>query len=399
MSDKKKKVLILTDVNVSNCHFMLAEHLQSLDGFTVDLLVIRRQSFENSTSWFQGVVQAPDFDLSADFNALSTSRKFIRLIKYIRSADIVLVSGMAGGLVYLLKKPYIYFSYGSDLDQYAQYGCNVFELHRADYGKMKQRLKRFLRAFLYKRSIRNADITIIAQYQYPLVRLLGFKKLGFFLHLLEDSFKNVILEDKSRNSAWLREKYSCQRIIFSSTRHVWSSQYASENDFKGNDIVIESFRTYMDKTGDTGTKLLLVEKGLDVSRTKKLVSKLGMEQYVIWLEQMPRKTLQRYYSGADMFFDQFSKGCFALCAVEAMACGTITVSYIGERVAEVPFYDTPPCLLNTNNIEEIAAYIQKVFADKEFKLAREEDTYKWVRVNCSQKKLEGVFNNLFESLS
>ena len=108
---------------------------------------------------------------------------------------------------------------------------------------------------------------------------------------------------------------------------------------------------------------------------------------------MPRGKLIEFYSGADVFLDEFGRGCFALCAVEAMACGTPTVSYIGKKNTEVPFYPEIPYLLNTKEPAIICNYLVRLFSDNIFNQNEEEKTFQWVRDNCSNK---AICNAIFQ---
>lgn len=383
------RLLILTDFNVSNVHYMVAQYLQQDLRFEPLFLDFNRNpDFHDDFNWFIDRQEKSSFNLSKLFMKDNAVKRLWNTIKLIRKGDIVFTSGKIALLVYLCRKPYIYFSYGSDLDQYSKYGDCTFGVKDS---KRISPLRRFLKRYiinpiirqLYRLAIQKADTTIIAQYQHKDISKLGYKRLGFFPHPLETDFRSITLDDKKKNKKWIQDQYDCERILFSSTRHVWDRCYSETTDFKGNNIIIETLSSYLEQTGDKRIKLFLIEKGPDVELSKQLIRERGLEEYIIWLEPMPRKKLIEFYSGADVFFDEFGRGCLALCTVEAMSCGTPTASYIGKRNLHVPFYPKPPYLLNTKDVEEICNYLVKFFSDDTFKQNEEERTFRWIRENCS----------------
>lgn len=398
------KLLILTDFNVSNVHYMLAQCLREDHRFEPLFLDFSRDpQFYNDFNWFVNKPQDETFNLSRLFSRSSIIKKLWETIRLIKESDVVLTSGKVANLVSLCGKPYIYFSYGSDLDQYSKYGDCIFGIRGlSNIPFFRRYIKTFLinpvRRQLYRMAIRQADTTIIAQYQYKDISELGYKKLGFFPHPLETDFWNITLDDKKNNKNWIQTHYNCERILFSSTRHVWDKYYENASDFKGNNIIIEALNLYLKQTKDKSIKLFLIRKGQDVKLSENLIKEFGIEKHVIWLNQVPRKELIKFYSGADVFFDEFSKGCLALCAIEAMSCGTPTVSYIGKRIAEVPFYSESPYLLNTKEPAVISNYLIRLFSDNVFKQEEEKKTFEWIRNNCSCGTICNSFFHMAESI-
>lgn len=397
---KKKeriKLLILTDFNVSNIHYMIAYHLQKDERFeTLFLDFDSKPFFYNDFKWFLERQIDATFNLS-NFFPKSIVKRLLNTTRLIKESDIVVTSGMIANLVWLIHKPYIYWSYGSDLDQYAKYGLPIFTLKEQEnfplFRKYRRKIIGFINKQFFRLAIQKADVAIISQYQYSEISRLGYKKLGFFPHLLEENFRNITLEDRKDNKKWIKEHYDCERILFSSSRHVWDKFFEKENDFKGNNIIIESLKLYLEKTKDEGIKLFLIEKGCDVELTKILIKEFELEKYIVWLEHMPRRNLLKFYSGADLFFGDFGIGCFTLCPVEAMSCGTITISFIGERNSNVPFYSETPYLLNTKNPNEISDYMIKIFSNNSFKEEEERNTFEWIRRNNSP---HAICNSVFQ---
>lgn len=393
--DNKVNFLILTDINVSNVHLMLARILNDFSSLNVKFLNARNpRSFFDQSSWYDKAEEI--YDLSYSLKSKSLVSKIFKLFSIINKSDIVLCTGVVANLVFLLKKPYIYFCTGSDLDQYTKYGCNIFELHNSITSLFKK-LQRPLKKFLYFTAIKKAETTIITSYQYEDLKRIGYKKLGFFPHPLEKEYLDIKLKDREIYSNNIKEEFGCNWIFFSSTRHEWSEYLVNENDYKGNDVIIKAFY-FCYKMGLKGGKLFLIEKGGDVNKSKELIRDLGIEANVIWLKPMNRKRLYEFYCGADVCFDQFSKGCLALCAVEAMSCGAPTITYIGPVNTEVPFYKELPPVFNCKEPEKISEYIMLLFNDEILRKRIEKESYEWVRRNCSYEKIVEAFNSMVNTL-
>lgn len=385
------KFLVITDINVSNIHLMMAEQLSQLPDWKVRFINVRTPTLiYNDSNWY-GLKS--ECDLSDKLLGKNLPFKSLTIARIIKKADVVFCSGAISYLVRLLKKPYIYFCYGSDLDQYAFYGANIFELKDEHVG-MIRRLLRIPKKILYRESIKGAKVTIIAPYQYEALAQIGYNRLGFTPHILESDYLYMKFEDKDICRARIQAQYDCDYILFSSSRHVWNENLKNENDFKGNDIIIKALNSLISNGDVKRVKLFLIEKGQDIEISKDLIRSLGLEENVVWLQPMNRKRLMEFYAGAHVCFDQFSRGCLALCAVESMACGTTTVTYIGEPSLEVPFYPELPPVFNSKNPEEISTFILRVLSDEQFRKKLETDSYQWVREQCSYKR----FNESFQAM-
>jgi glycosyltransferase involved in cell wall biosynthesis len=387
------KLLVLTDINVSNIHLMMAEQLSQIAGWQVSFINVRTPTLiYNNSDWYEFKSECNQSDKLAGKNILS---RLSTVGQMIREADVVFCSGAISYLVRLLRKPYIYFCYGSDLDQYAFYGASVFELKAAHVGKMR-RLLRIPKKILYRESIKGANVTIIAPYQYETLAQIGYERLGFTPHILESDYLHISLEEKAICRARIQEQYDCDHILFSASRHVWNEKLKSEIDFKGNDIIIKAFHKLTNNSDFKRAKLFFIEKGQDTKASKEIIRLLGLEKKVVWLEPMNRKKLMTFYAGAHVCFDQFSRGCLALCAVESMACGTTTVTYIGELSSEVPFYSELPPVFNSKNSDEISTFLSKVLNDEQFRRKMEMDSYQWARKQCSYNRFIESFQTMVE---
>lgn len=394
---KAIKLLVLTNLNVSNVHLMIAKVLNINPMYEVKFLNTQTKvSSINDSNWYEK--NDKNINLSYLTKQKSVLLLIWNIIKAILKADLVICSGSISGFVRILKKPYIYFCYGSDLDQYSKYGSSIYGLNKVTQSKIRRFLYKLFVSRLYRYAIKGSRITVVAPYQYSDIKQLGYKRLGFFPHTLEEEYLDICLQEREQKCDKLRKQYNCEWIFFSSTRHEWSDNLSNENDYKGNDVIIKAFFFYTEQNIDKKAKLFLINKGTDIEKSKKLIMELNIEDKVVWLEPMNRKKLLEFYSGSHVCLDQFSKGCLALCAIEAMACGTPTVSYIGAHNEEVPFYNEIPPIFNNKDPFKISEYFGKIVNDLEFRKKIESQSFDWVKRNCSYDRFMEAFDSMINSI-
>lgn len=396
MAESTINIFILTDINVSNVHRMIADILSHFeDKWKVTFLNVRQpRNFFDDSKWYDSVDN--HIDVSQIFYYKKPLTKLRMLINYIKKADVVFCTGAIAGICFILRKPYIYFCTGSDLDQYAQYGCDIFE--KISNISIKRKIVQPLKKLLYRTAIKKAQITIIAPYQFSDLKTLGYKNMAFFPHPLDLDFIDFNIINRSKYSEKIQQEFNVEWIFFSSTRQVWNTELSKENDYKGNDKVIRAFKYFLDKTHEARSKLFLIDKGADVDMSKDLIHQLELDDYVIWLQPMNRKRLIEFYAGAHVCFDQFSRGCLALCAIESMACGSPTISYIGEQNDLVPFYKDAPPVININDPEQIGIFMSKIIYDEEYRHELEVKSFQWVKNNCSYEKISDSFEEMTNQL-
>ena len=81
-------------------------------------------------------------------------------------------------------------------------------------------------------------------------------------------------------------------VIFSHVSHIWKNIPISwRNSYTQNDVLIISFSKYLKEKKTKKPLLVLLEYGPDVLYSKELIKKLNIEEYVLWLELMPRKEI------------------------------------------------------------------------------------------------------------
>ncbi len=391
----------------------------------------------HDSSIFHYEIKKNKWDLTPLFIGCSPdSEGCLSLLKQIRNKYAIHGCMATGGDAYLLKLAgiiYHYWCFGSDLDQISfypiwpykyplknkllYYSCYILmKIYQSvnyrlyiPFTKMPWNEYIFIRGLnidsllslrnKQRKSISDANSVMIAPYQLKsYLKICRTKKLFFFPHFLEIEDYEVIQHKKNRIKKELCKQFKAKGFFFSSTRHFWCGEFSHLSDNKGNDIILESFATYLSIYGDQGFKLLLINKGPHLDETKILASKLGLDKYVIWINEMKRIDLLKYYTGADICFGQFGTPVLTNVVVEPLSQATPCISYfIDGHENNIPYYKDMPPVFNSKNPKSIADFINRLATDTEFNNKISYQSWDWVNKNCNEKKFVSDFQEIFES--
>lgn len=234
------------------------------------------------------------------------SRDFARVLT---DCDVLHLHAEACIWANLFNRKFLYQSHGCDLDQLPFRGGSAKEL---------------LLSFFLRRSIRRAAKVVAIPAQRIFLRRLGIADKEIYLPFPLDMDKYSRAEQPELRGRILSE-HGAHRIFFHPSRHEWSNNCSTNN--KGNDKVLRAFASYAREAPHKAV-LILVNKGRDVGKSKRLIGDLNIARDVMWLEGMPKKEMIRYYNAADIVLDQFNLGGFGQVFMESMACGRPTFIYI-----------------------------------------------------------------------
>ena len=339
-----------------------------------------------------------DWDLSKTFEEDACGHEISNLedkVKYLQKMvndvgpDVIFTSGRGGYLSYQAGLKYIYWCYGSDLEQAAFNIRSMF-----DSFEKREFVKEYVSAYyefddpfrlslsknIFAQGIIYADKVLIGvfrslKYIRKLKQQCKLIHLPFFLGI--PSYENQYLQN-------LKGK---KRIFISTARHVWGKDRENIFDKKGNNIIVEAINLYRQKTQDSNFELYLFEKGVDVDRTKELIEQLGLTQQVKWLPQVTRWKLRQYYKEAVLALGQFGTEAFEGVALEPMLLGIPVITWVGSvhepRFNKPPWYKTFPPVFNSKNPEEIADFMIEILNDQQKYKEISERSYQWCVENCS----------------
>ena len=289
---------------------------------------------------------------------------------------------------------YYYWCYGSDLDRHCSHPILPHEFPIWGRYIYKLLFYTMIRPKA-RRSIRRAKSVMVAPYQTArLQEVCGLKKHFFLPHILKTKDFEILSSEKEISRKEICANIGADKYFFSAARHEWAGQLSSEPDKKGNDIVIKAFEKYVSITADHQAKLVFIEKGSDVPASKALIHDLGLDHLVVWLKEMNRSTLQKYYQGAFMCFGQFSTPVITYAALEPLANASICASFYGIPETGLPYYQELPPLINEINTETIAKFMKKISLDTGYYNKKCLESWQWVAANCSGEKFSETFSQL-----
>jgi hypothetical protein len=205
----------------------------------------------------------------------------------------------------------------------------------------------------------------------------------------------VLVRQKEINKRLICKEIEADRYFFSSVRHCWTGDWKKMSDYKGNDVMLNSYAKYLSLVNQDHSKLVLVKKGPDVEASRKLSKRLGIENRIIWVDEVKRDELDKYYQGADLCFGHFGTPVLTYAVLEALKNGTIGISFSIERDDNVPFYIEDPPIFNSRSPEEIAGIMIKVLNDQTSFNERSYQSWYWIQKNCSEEKFVESFLSLF----
>lgn len=257
----------------------------------------------------------------------------------------------------IIDKPFLYQSHGYDLDQ--------IPFNRSS-------LKQLILSIFARRAIRRASRAIIIPHQNVFLERLGMSGKGAYLPFPMDTDKY-----DRKGSEDLRKSilsgHSANLIFFHPSRHEWHDNNTTNN--KGNDKVLRAFASFL-KASEDKAVLLLVAKGRDLEKSRKLIASLDIDRNIVWLEPVPKAELIKYYSASDIVLDQFNLGNFGQIFLEAMACATPTFAYLKGYGSEYP--ELPPAV-NVFTEGDIAGKLVELSNDKDGRQAIGRRSREWVK--------------------
>lgn len=256
--------------------------------------------------------------------------------------DIIHVIGEAGIWALFTNRPYLYWSYGFDLD--------ILPFKKGS-------IKNLLLAYLQRQTLKKAGLVLYPMpHQAEFVNKLKLPRAKFFLPMVPidtDKYSKRRLPLLSD----LRKSYNCDWLFLHPSRQEWTRDIP---DNKGCDKLFKAFARFV-KDG-FNAKMMVCEKGRDVGESKKLIMGLGIANNIVWLKEQNKEDLINLYSISDIVFDQFNIGSPGLITWEALSMGVPTFVFMKEfwkdQVSELP------PVINVSTEEEILEKIKKLCQDR-----------------------------------
>jgi glycosyltransferase involved in cell wall biosynthesis len=386
--------LIFCSFEVGALPYMMAETLNR-HGVKAYYISLAPNGFDHNSTRFHYGETKDDWDLSYLFDKEGSTSNNIKILRDIKSNYSIKCAFATGGKSYLLREAgidYRYWSFGADLDPWCR-----FPIVPPQFPLWKK-LMLYPYFFLtvcreYRKSIFRATSLMISPYKLRIYQQLCPRKRLFFVSQLikvMDCYEELC-KKKKESEKKICEAVGADRFFFSSARHIWVEKGRSFVHDKGNDIMLHSFERYLKKSNDKKVKLILIRKGPDVGHSEKLIEELGIDNYVVWLNESRRDDLWPYYQGASVCFGQFGTPVVSYGVLEPLANASPCVSFVEDYRTDIPFYKTIPPIFNSIDSEEIANFIYRIVSDEEYASSISYDSWLWAKENCSEEKFVETF--------
>jgi len=312
----------------------------------------------------------------AKLSRLFLDRNQKNLLNSLKSCDLIHAHGEACIWASFTKKPYIFQSYGFDLDYMPFF---------------KKPLKRRILSYFMRRGIKRASKVLIGPYQIETIKKIGVptKKWAYqYWGVDTEKYK------KADTSLWkdIKEKYEMELIFFHPSRHEWSK---TTNLNKGNDRLILAISKFLNLTKNK-VLFIFIEKGSDVQKSKKMINELGLQKNILWLKPMNKNKLIEYYSISDIVLDQFVvPGGMGQLALESMSIGIPTFIHIKNWEN---YYEEFPPVINVSSPDEIASEMNRLANDNNKRKEVGKKSREYILKYFSWSKIADKYVNLYQDV-
>jgi len=362
----------------------------------------REETGHDSTQFHYGHRKEPWYLTSRFGQIYNDSNEVVRRLRQLKNEYRITHCFATGEGAYHLKLAdisYHYWSFGSDLDSKCFLRTSL-----KNHWLMLRLIRHPLRVYGERKrardSIAYSNSVMVSPYQIKALKeILPDINLFFLPHFFNVVDYSVLLREKEVNKRLICKEIEADRYFFSSARHCWSGHWKRRSDYKRNDVILQSYAKYLSFANNDHSKLVLVKKGPDVDASKHLSEKLGIEKHVVWVDEMKRDKLDKYYQGADLCFGHFGTPVLTYAVLEALKNGTTSISFTMEPKASVPFYTENPPIFNSKSSESIAHFMVEILNNQDRLNQQSYQSWSWIKKNCSEERFVESFLSLFDGFS
>jgi hypothetical protein len=180
-------------------------------------------------------------------------------------------------------------------------------------------------------------------------------------------YNSEMLEDFKSKTHWAEEfakvRSQTEFMVISHMRHYWGSN--QDPATKGNDILLNGWKIFTNRHNKLNAKLILLEYGRDVYKSKKLIGELNLSESVAWFPLMYRKDIMYGLHLSDIVCGEFVNSWITGGVLyEGLVAGKPILAHRDEG----NYFDKNPNLypiLNANSAEMIADRLEEYLYDSE----------------------------------
>lgn len=166
-------------------------------------------------------------------------------------------------------------------------------------------------------------------------------------------------------------------IFYYNVRHVWGGNAKNDANQKGTDNLIKALFLFKMRNPYTSFTLVTFEYGTAYLKTKKLISELGLDNFVKWFPLMERKDIVLGMEYSDLVFGEFSNTWATYSVIaEALSLNKPIITYRNDALYE-SLYGEMYYILNAKSDLEICEKIEFYLANKEDVLEKASHGWAW----------------------
>lgn len=319
--------------NILNLSFIFGKFLK-MKGLDVKVFIDRKLPEYFKPQWEEPQLkQFPEWVemIDVDYKKMFFGRNEKKYIKLLQDCDIIHAIGEDAIWAHRTKKPYIFLSYGCDLE--------ILPFNKGS-------VKNMIFSNILRKALKGADRVLYAMPQQDTaVEKLRLSNASFFPYTypIDFSVYRKFSEDERRK---VRSKYNADFIFFHPARQEWT---CSDENNKGNNKLFQAFARFT-RDSKKKTMLIAVEKGRDLDKSKALTEKLGITNYVKWIKPLHKRAMIDLLNITDICFDNFHYGFYGIAALESLSLGVPTCLYLDT--VNAGGCSMPP-VINANLTDEI----------------------------------------------
>ena len=172
-------------------------------------------------------------------------------------------------------------------------------------------------------------------------------------------------------------------VIFSHTRQTWQEESLEgslkEDGGKGLDRLIIGYSNFIKKNPNYNPLLIFFEYGQDVEASKELIKELNIEEYVLWLNLMPRKDILQLIGHADIVVDAIRATMWGGVGWEGLAKGKILMQNIVQSDEEYKkeMGHSLPFIMRAFTEEDVEKHLNDFVSNRQFYLDKASSNKEW----------------------
>jgi hypothetical protein len=182
-------------------------------------------------------------------------------------------------------------------------------------------------------------------------------------------------------------------VFFSPARQHWQDKSGSWA--KGNDVLFRAAARLA--TAGHQFRIELIEWGVEVEASKKLIADLGIADRVRWLPTMRKHELWKAYCQSHAVVDQFASKVMGGVGFEAMALGRRLISAMDHDTFARFFGQAPP-ILAASSVDECEAQMLRVIGDADDRAELGASSANWIRDFHSARRIVALQTDAYQKV-